>query len=955
MKPIRTISFVMCALITLGGIDLSASEATEEALGNDGNGQRISILSDGFLTEHEAFILTDNEAALSKEESDSLFKSTNAAALHRGDKAAESAYVNEKIPFAYDYGDGDNDVFNSNNSDIGTAMISIAAGNGKVADTKGEAPEAQIFAMKVYSDTLGAVSYPAMVSAVEDSLILGADVILITEAAYRNLPSAEETALLESAFIKAKEAGVAVICPAGDCYGIETAGTYAEYEFELPTTFTDVGTIAYPASSEYVFCVGNAVDNRILSPAISLAGGQIIPFSDTNHLYTATNGKSFSDYFDGQTIGYTVIDGVGTKEQFSAAGSLKGQFAVVDRGEISFTEKAQNAYAVGAAGVIVVDTQTNEAASLETMLDLTDAPIPVILVSMLGGRYLEIASERSITVKSGLAKMTEIRETPSLSRVSAVGTTPTLSLKPDVCVVGTDVGCIASDGSYVTLTSTAASAAKAAGMYVTVRSRLAAQNPQLDAQSLMSLTFAALVGSSELMNTNSGSLYSPRYQGGGAASSTAASNASLVLTSNGGHKIELGEINGAVIEFSVTAANISDLPKKCTIDAVVGSDGYKVYSTDSPELSATQGTPAFSEIFPINGSSEVAFIEGFTEFPEAKIRIGDSLYELNRKNSGYSPYTFTLMPGASETFNFRIIIDSETMKNYGKYFTNGFFAEGFVSLAGEDEVASIPFVGYCGSFGKMQALDGDILTDDFLYYNGTELFRFVNDVSVNADGKITLGAKASGKDRPSPYEQNAMAFSPVIDSENCQLFLNFSLLRTVTDVKVTVTDSNELTVYEKDFGTVFRTVPLNSAGISRSETLPIWDGRAEDHYGYIYPDGEYTVTVSFRKPSSSLTESLSYKLLLDTEAPELRSYDYTMTDTEPIISVDAYDLSGIRRVDISDSRGRYALQNDDGSYDLTGLIGEYLYIDITDNALNYRVIKMKNPVLPSRDEQAAPK
>ncbi|GGK31514.1 aminopeptidase [Deinococcus malanensis] len=53
------------------------------------------------------------------------------------------------------------------------------------------------------------------------------------------------------------------------------------------------------------------------------------------------------------------VPGVGTPENFRAV-NVRGQVAVVQRGQIPFLEKARNALAAGAAGLIVVNTEAKE-------------------------------------------------------------------------------------------------------------------------------------------------------------------------------------------------------------------------------------------------------------------------------------------------------------------------------------------------------------------------------------------------------------------------------------------------------------------------------------------------------------------------------------------------------------------------------------------------------------------
>ena len=94
---------------------------------------------------------------------------------------------------------------------------------------------------------------------------------------------------------------------------------------------------------------------------------------------------TFGSFFDGQAFEYVMVDGIGTAENFAAAGDLKGKLVVVKRGEISFMEKANNAAACGAVGLIVIDNTPDKFGALSVKMDLSEATIPAIIISAENG------------------------------------------------------------------------------------------------------------------------------------------------------------------------------------------------------------------------------------------------------------------------------------------------------------------------------------------------------------------------------------------------------------------------------------------------------------------------------------------------------------------------------------------------------------------------------------------
>ena len=88
------------------------------------------------------------------------------------------------------------------------------------------------------------------------------------------------------------------------------------------------------------------------------------------------------------------VPGVGTPENFQTV-NVRGQVAVVQRGQISFLEKAKNALAAGAAGLIVVN---NEAKELQGRLG-ERLTLPVLAVTSTVGTSLQDGQQITLNVR----------------------------------------------------------------------------------------------------------------------------------------------------------------------------------------------------------------------------------------------------------------------------------------------------------------------------------------------------------------------------------------------------------------------------------------------------------------------------------------------------------------------------------------------------------------------------
>ncbi|MFB9995124.1 M28 family peptidase [Deinococcus oregonensis] len=88
------------------------------------------------------------------------------------------------------------------------------------------------------------------------------------------------------------------------------------------------------------------------------------------------------------------VPGVGTTEDFRAV-NVQGQVAVVQRGQIPFLDKAQNALAAGAAGLIVVN---NEAQELQGRLG-ERVVLPALTVTSTAGAALNDGQQVTLSVR----------------------------------------------------------------------------------------------------------------------------------------------------------------------------------------------------------------------------------------------------------------------------------------------------------------------------------------------------------------------------------------------------------------------------------------------------------------------------------------------------------------------------------------------------------------------------
>lgn len=141
-----------------------------------GEGILVAILDTSMLTNHEAFSVAPQNPKYSMENMQNLLTGSEMNVSENENYL--DTVKSDKIIFAYDYADGDTDVFSADDvtGGHGCHVAGIVAGNNG-EDFFGQARNAQIAFMKVMSDNSEYTTSEAEISALEDAVLIGADVI----------------------------------------------------------------------------------------------------------------------------------------------------------------------------------------------------------------------------------------------------------------------------------------------------------------------------------------------------------------------------------------------------------------------------------------------------------------------------------------------------------------------------------------------------------------------------------------------------------------------------------------------------------------------------------------------------------------------------------------------------------------------------------------------------------
>ena len=258
-----------------------------DRISQKGDGTTIAIIDTGFDTTHEAF-----SGAL--DESRAAYSYDSISSVKRGLSTGwAGAYVSAKIPFAYDYGDGDSDVIphTVHNMAHGTHVAGIAAANGGAI--LGSAPGAQLLLMKAGIDATGGLSDSAIFAALDDCAVLKPDVINMSFG-YAGGASEARNDTYGSVYYRLSEQGI-MLNVAGGNFGASSQGNASGWGLPYasdpdsstvaqPSTYTASLSVAsvdnangwgpstYKASS---FSSWGVAPNLTLKPEIAAPGGYI--------------------------------------------------------------------------------------------------------------------------------------------------------------------------------------------------------------------------------------------------------------------------------------------------------------------------------------------------------------------------------------------------------------------------------------------------------------------------------------------------------------------------------------------------------------------------------------------------------------------------------------------------------------------------------------------------------
>lgn len=295
----------------------------------------------------------------------------------------------------------------------GTHVAGIIAADGRM---KGVAPNATIYAYRALGPG-GSGTTEQILAAIDRAVRDKVDIINLSLGSDVNGPDLPISLALNEVVKK----GIIAVAAAGN------AGP-AEW------------TVGSPGTASKAISVGASTPN-IYTPFI-LINDQKIPL---------TNMENSEEWADTGSV-HLVSGGIGKRNQLT---DVKGKLVLMERGELTFTEKVQNAYEMGAIGVLIYN---NIEGPFQGMLE-KEVAIPVAGITKAEGEFIK----ESIRKKETYLTIVKKWEKDILADFSSRGpVTSTWEIKPDVLAPGVVINSTVPNG-YMSLQGTSMAAPFVAG------------------------------------------------------------------------------------------------------------------------------------------------------------------------------------------------------------------------------------------------------------------------------------------------------------------------------------------------------------------------------------------------------------------------------------------------------------------------------------------------------------
>lgn len=820
-------------------------------LGYTGEGMVVAVIDTGIRSTHEAFSVKPENGRIDKAYLESVVAQYGDL-MHAG-TSVDELYYDAKMPFNFDYFDGDY-IPNHTKSDHGTHVAGIAAGNNG-ADFKGVAPDAQIVTMQVFTDEGGA-SFATLMMALEDAVYLGVDAVNMSLGVAAYFTAYESISSdMETIYDALEQAGVAVCAAAGNDGNTNIWNNLADFfmnQHRWKAINMDIGTIGAPATFAGSLAVASVVNTG------KEGGGYLNADGMDFYPTTIAGNPSIGELTGGEYE--LVFVGLASPEEIEAAGGLEGKIALAQRGTLTFTDKAVNCANAGAVACLIFN---NASGAFNPSIT---SPIP------FGAMTMEDGLDLKATLADGVhGTVTMIPEfaygTVGMAESSSWGTTADLLIKPEIAAPGDGITSaigFGDDASYETWSGTSMATPHIAGGMLLVKQRLNELFPDASKAKINDMAHAILMSTAHQVNGF------VRQQGAGLMDLESTLTTDAYLTVNGDRpKLELDDSIDGSFTFSFEINNISDAEKTYGISANIYTEN--IYDFDYS--GSVMGDRAYNE--------ETGYLVANPGTETLKVSSGVAK-NVTKLCDITAPETVTVAAGETVTVEMTIACNEELMAYFAENCEAGMYLEGFINLTDADADGvnmSVPFLGFVGDWDYAPMFDQGFWWNLPYGENNLSQYPIAQGTYVGYgvwDQGLGLNPYADSTD--ADYNASRNTISPngddLLDTVN---YAEFNTMRNPKTMKAYVTDAegNILATlhdstysYRKEYytgnmngGITYSSMPLNfdPSILAENETAYLVIEAWLDHEGY--------------DPANNMNGRMVFPFTVDTVAPAVSAVD----------------------------------------------------------------------------------
>lgn len=626
----------------------------------------VAILDSGFDCSHSVFRNQPDELWLTKDAVSEVLSDTNAAKTTSGLGISDVWYSN-KIPFVYDYGDKDKDVF-PYDSEHGTHVAGIIGGSDDVIT--GVAVDTQLVLMKVFPDLDDGAQTDDILAALEDAVLLNVDAINMSLGSSCGFAREEDGNVINDVYDKINESGISLLVAASNSYSSSFGGEQGNTNF---VTNPDSGTVGSP--STYAAALSVASIDGTLSKYLMANDETVVFFTESSSIAGDKN-DFFAELYEQQgldknqsyTFEYVTVPGSGLRVNYLSLGDITGKIALVRRGDNTFEEKALQAKNAGAIACIIYN---NVDGDISMSMGKTDH-IPTVSISKDLGTILAEKDTGTITISY------DYQAGPFMSDFSSWGPSPNLEIKPEITAHGGNIKSSVPGGDYDELSGTSMATPNLTGIVVLIRQYLKESFPDATPKEIVVLANQMLMSTATIVLNEEGNPYSPRKQGAGLASLYNVVNTKAYLSVDGIDRAKLELLDDpdrtGVYTMKFNVVNVSDTDETYKL-SVLGM-------TES--VSTSDSTHVAEKAQMLNGNYTVtAEGDGSVSGDEVRVKAGGTL---------------------KLTLVYKLTADEKKMID--SLFPYGMYVEGFVKLTATDGIdLNIPFLAFYGDWTQAPVFD----------------------------------------------------------------------------------------------------------------------------------------------------------------------------------------------------------------------------------------------------------